>query len=519
MNPLKIIIVIIAALWFCIVSAVFIVGVRLYLQTDDVRTDIKKQTAIIRATANLEEVKADGEVKVLQARERLAKVELRTDPQVKASLVQAVKVRAVLSAWLPIYAPVFLFAGLSSVAAVYYSFRLVTFRHEGIETPVRAFDAPRLVERSLQVKALEATQGVDVLQLAETIAMRQLNTFGHLARGMRGIMASKEAPAMLTAPAAMPAEVFPVPTFAEAMRDMKPGKVLIGYDKGKPIHLDESDFVSCGLAGSAGSGKTTKERFLFSQLAIHGVRLPVLDAHSGHPESLVSSLGDIINLPNVTVYSPIDTRETIDFFMSDLEDALKHPERKNERTVYVIEELLPIVDTVPKTANFILKAATEGRKFERFVFAAGQVWPASLFQKGSCVRDSLTLRMSARNDELQARLLFKTREKAKIVEGLKLHQMFVNSVQFQGVVDVPFCTRQDMNALAATVSQTAMPMGESDDVNDTELVNRIKARFPQNNELARLIDRDKGQVSNVLNHPERMTPSMRQAFISLLQTV
>ena len=97
--------------------------------------------------------------------------------------------------------------------------------------------------------------------------------------------------------------------------------------------------------------------------------------------------------------------------------------------------------------------------------------------------------------------------------------MFVNSVQFQGVVDVPFCTRQDMNALAATVSQTAMPMGESDDVNDTELVNRIKARFPQNNELARLIDRDKGQVSNVLNHPERMTPSMRQAFISLLQTV
>lgn len=504
-------------LLFILIS--FGVFASIVMRYDVERREVNRQVALLKAQTVLSDTQTKQQIALIVAQERLEKVKLRSDPAVKASLVQAVKVRAVLSAWLPIYAPIFLFAGLSSVAAVYYSFRLVTFRHEGIETPVRAFDAPRLVSQSLQVKALEATQGVDVLQLAETIAMRQLNTFGHLARGMRGIMASKDAPAMLTAPAAMPAEVFPVPTFAEAMRDMKPGKVLIGYDKGKPIHLDEADFVSCGLAGAAGSGKTTKERFLFSQLAIHGVRLPVLDAHSGHPESLVSSLGDIVKLPNVTVYSPIDTRETIDFFMNDLEDALKHPERKNERTVYVIEELLPIVDTVPKTANFILKAATEGRKFERFVFAAGQVWPASLFQKGSCVRDSLTLRMSARNDELQARLLFKTREKAKIVEGLKLHQMFVNSVQFQGVVDVPFCTRQDMNALAATVSQTAMPMGESDDVNDTELVNRIKARFPQNNELARLIDRDKGQVSNVLNHPERMTPSMRQAFISLLQTV
>ena len=176
MNSLKIAVAVIAAIWFCIISAVFVVGIRLYWQADETQADIKKQTAIIQATANLEEVKADGQVRVLEARERLAKVELRTDPSVKASLVRALKIRAVLSAWFPLYAPVLLFAGVATCGAVYYSFRLVLFEHEGVKTHVRAFDSARLIHESLQVKALEATQGVDVLKLAEAISTRQLNT-------------------------------------------------------------------------------------------------------------------------------------------------------------------------------------------------------------------------------------------------------------------------------------------------------------------------------------------------------
>lgn len=498
-------------LLFILIS--FGVFASIVMRYDVERREVNRQVALLKAQTVLSDTQTKQQIALIVAQERLEKVKLRSDPAVKASLVQAVKVRAVLSAWLPIYAPIFLFAGLSSVAAVYYSFRLVTFRHEGIETPVRAFDAPRLVSQSLQVKALEATQGVDVLKLAEAISTRQLQSFSHLARGFRGIMgrdSAKQAalPPVIESPAL-------IPTFEQARRDMKPGHVLLGYRQAQPVFFGIPEFVSCGFSGASGSGKTSKMRFLLSQLAINGVNLHILDAHAGDPESLVNSLGDICKLPNVKTYSPIDTRETIQFFLDDLQGAIHHPEHK-EATIYVIDELLPIVETVPDTSRLILKAATEGRKFERFIFAAGQVWPASLFQRGSSVRDALTLRMSARNDELQARLLFKTKEKARIVEGLGLPQMFANSMKFQGVVDVPFCTRQDMDTLAATVA----PMNESkEEMNDTELIQEIKARFPQNNELARRINRDRGQVSTVLNHPEKMTPSMRQAFISLLQTV
>ena len=148
-------------LLFILIS--FGVFASIVMRYDVERREVNRQVALLKAQTVLSDTQTKQQIALIVAQERLEKVKLRSDPAVKASLVQAVKVRAVLSAWLPIYAPIFLFAGLSSVEAVYYSFRLVTFRHEGIETPVRAFDATRLVSQSLQVKALEATQGVDVL--------------------------------------------------------------------------------------------------------------------------------------------------------------------------------------------------------------------------------------------------------------------------------------------------------------------------------------------------------------------
>ena len=491
------------------------------IKYDVERVAVNRQVALLKAQTELEDVRTEKQIKLIEAQERLEKAKTKNDPSIREAVKHAEKVKLYLSAWLPVYLPFVLSAAVGGSLAVYISFRLVEFQHGELKTPVRAIDVPKLAMAAMQVQYAEATQGVDAVKFASELQARNMTALGTFARGLRGVLGSREAPAMQTHQHSLPSVVYPVPTFAESLNDMRPGKVLIGYDKGVPVHLDESDFVSCGLAGAAGSGKTTKERFLFCQLAIHGVRLPVLDAHSGHPQSLVSSLGDITKLPNVTVYSPIDTRETIQFFRSDLETALKHPEQM-ERTIYVIEELLPIVDTVPETANFILKAATEGRKFERFVFAAGQVWPASLFQKGSCVRDSLTLRMSAKNDELQARLLFKTKEKAKIVEGLQLSQMFVNSMKFQGVVDVPFCTRDDMNALAAKYlspaaapNVTAEENAEIKEVDDNTLIREIKARYPENNDLARKIGYDKAQVSRALNGG-LMSRSLRQAFCALL---
>lgn len=532
---MKIVAIILVSL-ICVSGLVFVayfVGVT----SDDRRIEIARETALIHADAEREAIRADGQVKILQARERLAKVELRTDPAVKESLIRALKIRAILSAWFPLYAPVLLFAGVSSCAAVYFSFRLVVFKHDGLESPVRAFDAARLVERSLQVKALEATQGVDVLQLAEAISHRQLSAFGQMARGFRGMLGKVEVTERGRQAALPEMNESPlyVPSFQQAVNDMKPGHVLIGYDnENKSVQFPINQFVSCALAGGSGSGKTTKERFFVSQMAVNGVRVHILDAHAGDPQSLVNSLGDICKLPNVTTHSPIETRDTIRFFLHDLEEAKKHPEQK-ETTIYVIDELLPIIDAVPETSDFILKVATEGRKYERFGMISGQVWPASLFAKGSSVRDALMLKMSAKLPLEQARILFKSKEKAQTVERLRLPEMYATSMQYSGVVTVPFCSREDMNALAARVLPQETPAQaartpeptppaaecEIDTLTDAQLIGRVnlKKGMVGNNEFARMIGQDEGLTSKSLRGLSMpLFPAMRNAFKQFLKT-
>lgn len=501
------------------VSGLVFVAYFIGVTSDDRRLDIERETALIRAETERDATRADGQVKVINAQTRLENARMSTDPQIR----QAMRTRAYLSAWFPVYFPLFLIAGVATLTATYYTFRLVEYKDDSIQTKVRVFDSAKLVDKSLQVKAIEAAQGVDVLQLAENISHRQLSAFGGMVRGLRGIMGRENVTINNALPPANIEQSVNVPTFQQAVSDMKPGHVLLGYDlKNEPVHFKINQFVSCALAGGSGSGKTTKERFFVGQMAVNGVRVHILDAHAGDAESLVNSLGDICKLPNVTTYSPIDTRDTIQFFLHDLEEAKKHPEEK-QTTIYVIDELLPIIDAVPETSDFILKVATEGRKYERFGMISGQVWPASLFGKGSSVRDALMLKMSAKLPLEQARILFKSKEKAQTVERLRLPEMYASSMNFQGVVTVPFCSRDDLNSLAKNTPPKEFPLETQHpetvtaaEIDDALLIRRIKERFPRNNELARLIERDKGQVSDALNNG-KLTASLRNAFTRLLQ--
>jgi hypothetical protein len=82
--------------------------------------------------------------------------------------------------------------------------------------------------------------------------------------------------------------------------------------------------------------------------------------------------------------------------------------------------------------------------------ASSQTWEASLFGKlGSAARDACVLKMAARMPKKQAQTLFQDGESARTVARLGKPEMFADSVSFSGVVSVPFCSRDDLNMLAA----------------------------------------------------------------------
>ena len=82
--------------------------------------------------------------------------------------------------------------------------------------------------------------------------------------------------------------------------------------------------------------------------------------------------------------------------------------------------------------------------------ASSQTWEASLFGKmGSAARDACVLKMAARMPKEQARTLFKDGDTARTVARLGKPEMFADSMLFSGVVSVPFCSRDDLNMLAA----------------------------------------------------------------------
>jgi len=506
-----------------LVSVSYMVG----RMQDDERLQIEYQSALVKAQAKLETAKAQGEIQKTEALTELERVKLQNSPEV----IHATKTKAVLSAWFPVYFPALLFAGVSSLCAVYFSFRLVQFQHDNVLTRVRVLDASRLVHESLQVKALEATQGVNVLQLAEQIQQRNMSSLGTLARGMRGLFGREQAGqnSQAALPPAIDQSAVNV-SFERAVNDFKKGSILIGYQSDAPVYFALKDFVSCAFGGGSGSGKTSKLRFLTAQLILQGVNVSILDAHMGNEQSLVDSLGNLVNMPNVRVFNPFETQQAIGTMLSEVQAAINAGKPDDVPCVYVLDELRPLNRACDQVESLLDRIANEGRKYDRFMVASSQTWEASLFGKlGSAARDACVLKMAANMPKEQARILFKENDTAKKVCRLKRPEMYAQSSIFDGVVYVPFCSRDDLNELVKVESTQQAQSQEvyqketqaeetitAEELDDTLLIRRIKERFPRNNELARLIDRDKGQVSDALNNG-KLTPSLRNAFTRLLQ--
>lgn len=517
----------------CVAGLVF-VAYFIGVTSDDRRLEIARATALIKAQSDYEATQADGQVKVINAQARLESARMSSDPQIR----QAMRTRAYLSAWFPVYFPLFLIAGVATLTAIYYTFRLVEYKDDSIQTKVRVFDSAKLVDKSLQVKAIEAAQGVDVLQLAENISHRQLSAFGGMVRGLRGIMGRENVTINNALPPANIEQSVNVPTFSELLEAGKfqhGSPLLFGFSEGgSPKMGTWADAYSLGIAGLSGFGKSATIRFLMAESLLTKAvgKFYVIDPHYPHEKSLLASLGDLKDAPQVRyAENPFDTMEMLTEIHAAIDRRLQGQEPSEPLLVVVIDEMIPVVRKSPKVAELVERIGTESRKAGVYGIFASQSWNGDK-TGGTTARDNLTALLVHRMKPKQANTLLQDSELARKVTRLnKGHVLFAPVNDEPELLTVPFCSRDDMpevvrrlsNAKNVYQKETQPPetMEEIDSLTDAQLIARVnlKKGMMGNNEFARFIGQDEGLTSKSLRGLSMpLFPAMRNAFKQFLKT-
>jgi len=344
--------------------------------------------------------------------------------------------------------PVLLLSGLTG-AGVYLYRKPVLFEFEGVKAYLPRHAVPEVTQQALVAK--ERAEMVKALAYAESVTKERVEQIIETVKALkpgRETVNISNAPAL---PAATEQQAGNV-AFQQAVRDFKQDHILIGYDSdGQPVFFPLNGFVSCAFGGGSGSGKTSKLRFLTAQLILNGVNVSILDAHKGNEQSLVDSLGNLANMPNVRIFNPFETHQAVDVMLSDVQHAIDSGKPADAPNVFILDELRPLNKACSDTELLMDKLSNEGRKFGFFGVFASQTWEAKMFkQSGSAARDACVLKMAARMPKQQARTLFQDGESARTVARLEKPEMFADSVQYSGVVTVPFCSRSDLDELAAS---------------------------------------------------------------------
>lgn len=248
---------------------------------------------------------------------------------------------------------------------------------------------------------------------------------------------------------ALSAGQVPAVTFQDAMKSFKPGEILVGFDKGNPIHFPIKGLVSSAAGGESDSGKTSKLCFLTGQLICNNAEVRILDAHDGMDESLVNRLGSLARFPNVKIYPPYDLRDAVEDMISEVQEIIDAKVKAVPPKIYILDELKPLNHACDRVEYLMTKIANEGRKFNIFGIFASQTWEANMFKEsGSAAKDACVLKFAARMPKEQARILFKDRDAANAVSKLGKPDLYISSIRYTGTVQVPFAAPADMELLA-----------------------------------------------------------------------
>jgi hypothetical protein len=219
------------------------------------------------------------------------------------------------------------------------------------------------------------------------------------------------------------------------------------------------DLYSTAVAGLPGTGKTTSQRFLAAQTALHGAKFVVCDPHWGAAED---SLGGTLNplLSRVGLCEVASTDKAILDAVKMVDSIGKQRmQARGEREPLIIwiDEATALLNrsTVgPALAELLEGIAQEYRKVGVYASISGQIWTAER-AGGSALRDSLASCLVHRMKRPQARLLVPA-DTATEVERLSTGRAILYRTSGQlDTLTIPNTTNADMKVVASLLSDQA----------------------------------------------------------------
>jgi hypothetical protein len=260
------------------------------------------------------------------------------------------------------------------------------------------------------------------------------------------------------------------PTFAQLLASRRVGRgnpLLLGVDTDTGAELVGSwlDLYSTAVSGMPGSGKTTSQRFLACQTALHGACFAVCDPHAGAADdSLAATLAP---LSAAFVCAPASGDKAILEIVRYVADVgrrrVSGQDGDTTPLILWVDELTSLLgrsSVAGELAELLERVAQEYRKRAVFVCASGQIWTAA--RTSSELRDSFASVLCHRMKRAQARLLLPTDE-AEQAERLAVGQAVLWRTSGEtSTVQVPLTTAEDVRRVAgllATGRQTVEPVG------------------------------------------------------------
>ena len=377
---------------------------------------------------------------------------------------------------LPYWTAVKQYGTLSVVAAVCLSALIVAGAHwrarsvcmltvKDASIPVRHKDlsrlAPEVATGIVTAVQLEARAPEKAFALWARIAEVNSRQIAALV-GRRGLQTAPQ-PAQAAIPEqAAAAQPLRVPTFGELLDtgDIAPGKpIIFGFDpNGHPHTGSWHDLFSAAVAGQSGSGKSNTLRSLLAQSLLSGQvgRVWIVDAHAGHAESLLTSLGPLAHAPGVqSADNTFDVLGIVQAVNSTIDARLTGRESSDRVAVLVADEVLQLA-RVPQFAALIKKMGTESRKTHVYGLFSSQSWLGSS-TGGTEARDNLTSIISHRLKPRQAQTLLQDKRHVQMVRDLLPGQaLYVPTRGPEHVLQVPWCAPSDM-ATVVNQLRTSQP--------------------------------------------------------------
>jgi hypothetical protein len=272
-----------------------------------------------------------------------------------------------------------------------------------------------------------------------------------------------------------PAPAAAVPSFAELLASGTVGKdaegrllpLILGYGSDGAVYGDWKDLYSTGIGGISGSGKSWTAAYLIGQSVLHDAQVAILDPHAGDRESLSTRLSP---LSSRFLCEPADSPkamvDVVKMMFSEYERRKQRP--KEPRTPWIIacDEFSSLMrGELAEALSLLFEAiAEEGRKFEIYGMALGQVWTVSR-SGGSEVRDNLASQYVHRLRPRQAGMLTGLTAADLPKDLLELPPGTCYLMSTSGEirrVSIPQCTSDDLVHVAGLLSDHAPTMPRVD---------------------------------------------------------